>query len=157
MKPENGFSFAATSWFRRTDVTGKRRDERTSKIITKIKIVFVLFFANAHLAHLVFANAQANHKKQLVSIVNSEDFPNMRYNKELDCIDAFIVYSMTETVFARIEGDSLKTFAMIYNGLDFHTVVTIDKNGNEKELAKKPSQGTDIRFKNYNPLIALEY
>ena len=49
--------------FRRTDVSGKRRDERTSKIITKIKIVFVLFFANAHLAHLVFANTQANHKK----------------------------------------------------------------------------------------------
>ena len=41
----------------------KRRDERTLKIITKIKIVFVLFFFNAHLAHLVFANAQTNHKK----------------------------------------------------------------------------------------------
>lgn len=45
------------------NVTGKRRDERISKIIPKIKRVFVLFFANAHLAHLVFANAQTNHEK----------------------------------------------------------------------------------------------
>lgn len=31
-----------------------------------------------------------NQNKNLVSIVNSEDYPNMLYNKKLDCIDAFL-------------------------------------------------------------------
>ena len=31
-----------------------------------------------------------NQNRELISIVNSQNYPNMQYNKELNCIDAFI-------------------------------------------------------------------
>ena len=92
-------------------------------------------------------------KQELISIVNSQDYPNMIYNKELDCIDAFLIHGTSTTVFAKISGDSLKTFANIQNSLDFHTINLIDKNGNERELYKVKSKGDYIRFKNFKPLI----
>lgn len=48
-------------------------------------------------------------KQELISMVNSQDYPNMLYNKELDCIDAFLVYGGCSTVFLNIDGDSLKS------------------------------------------------
>ena len=70
-------------------------------------------------------------KHELISLVNSQDYPNMLYNKELDCIDAFLVYGGCSTVFLNIERDSLKKFASVDldNGL---TVSTYNKNGKEK-------------------------
>lgn len=89
----------------------------------------------------------------LISIVNSQEFPNMHYNKELDCIDAFLVYGGSSTVFARIQGDSLKEFARVDND-EFRTVVEIDQNGNEKLLRRDPIKSGDVytRYLNYNPL-----
>ena len=92
-------------------------------------------------------------KQELISIINSQDYPNMRYNKELNCIDAFLVHGTSTTVFAKISGDSLTTFANVKNSLDFHTVNLIDKNQNIKELYKVKSKGEYIRFKNFKPLI----
>lgn len=92
-------------------------------------------------------------KQELISIVNSQDYPNMLYNKELDCIDAFLVHGTSTTVFAKILGDSLKTFANVQNCIDFHTINLIDKNGNQKELYKVKSKDAYIRFKNFKPLI----
>ena len=92
-------------------------------------------------------------KQQLTSIVNSQDYPNMDYNNELDCIDAFMVYGASATVFAKIVGDSLKTFACVANSLDFTTIYIIDKKGNYKELYKVKGHGIDMRYKNYKPLV----
>lgn len=97
-------------------------------------------------------------EKKLVSIVNSENYPNMRYNKELDCIDAFLVYGGTSTVFTRIEGDSLKEFASVHNDR-YRTVYEIDKSGKERQLSKDSiTDPGDIymRYINYKPLKAYE-
>ncbi|MBL7704216.1 MAG: hypothetical protein JNM21_01600 [Taibaiella sp.] len=97
-------------------------------------------------------------EKKLVSIVNSENYPNMRYNKELDCIDAFLVYGGTSTVFTRIEGDSLKEFASVHND-QYRTVYEIDKSGKERQLSKDSITDPGeiyIRYINYKPLKAYE-
>jgi hypothetical protein len=93
-----------------------------------------------------------NREQKLISMVNSQDFPNMLYNKELDCIDAFLVYGGCSTVFLNIKGDSLKEFASVqlFEGL---TVATYDKNGKRKIIMrdKKNAPGY-TRFKNFKPL-----
>jgi hypothetical protein len=94
-----------------------------------------------------------NYKRELISIVNSEDYPNMLYNKELNCVDAFLIHGGSSTVFARIKGDSLKVFASVHN--DSHrTVYEIDKFGEEKLLRKDNINPEDvyIRYINYKPL-----
>jgi hypothetical protein len=93
-----------------------------------------------------------DYEKKLISIANSEEYPNMLYNEELDCIDAFLVHGTSSTEFARIVEDSLKTFASVYNGLDFHTISRVDTRGNRKEIKKVKSRGEYIRFKNFDPL-----
>jgi hypothetical protein len=45
---------------------------------------------------------------QLILLKNSEKYPNLRYNKELNCIDAFLVSGGCSTVFLTISKDSLK-------------------------------------------------
>jgi len=91
--------------------------------------------------------------KNLVSIVNSEDYPNMLYNKTLDCIDAFLVYGGCSTVFLNIEGDSLKKFASV-ELMDGLTVTTYDKNGAGKIIKEdKTNKAGYIRYQNFNPLI----
>lgn len=90
--------------------------------------------------------------RELISLVNSQDYPNMLYNKELDCIDAFLVYGGCSTVFLKIDGDSLKKFASVelFDGL---TVSTYDKNGKEKIiLTDKTNEASYIRYKNFKPL-----
>ncbi len=95
--------------------------------------------------------------KQWSSIIymeNSEEFPNMQYNKELNCIDSWIVTGGVETIFIRIEGDSLKEFASVDIFDNKINVTTTDKNGKVKYLVEnKPYTKIDFpRFKNYNPL-----
>jgi hypothetical protein len=93
-----------------------------------------------------------NQKQELISIVNSQDYPNMLYNKELDCIDAFLVYGGCSTVFLNIDGDSLKRFASVEldDGL---TVSTYDRNGKEKIITTdKTNKAGFIRYKNFKPL-----
>lgn len=95
-------------------------------------------------------------KQKLISMVNSQDYPNMLYNKELDCIDAFLVYGGCSTVFLNIEGDSLKEFASVelFDGL---TVTTYDKKGKAKIIKKdKTNKAGYIRYKNFNPLKAYD-
>jgi len=93
-----------------------------------------------------------NQKQELVSIVNSQDYPNMLYNRELDCIDAFLVYGGCSTAFLHISGDSLKEFASVelFDGL---TVSTYDKKGKEKVILKDATNKAGyIRYKNFRPL-----
>ncbi|MFC4815552.1 hypothetical protein [Flavobacterium sp. GCM10023249] len=91
-------------------------------------------------------------KKELVSIVNSQDFPNMKFNKQLNCIDAFLVHGTSTCVFAKINKDSLQPFAYVYNDENFHTVSLVDKNKEIKTIKKIKSKGAYVRFKNFNPL-----
>jgi hypothetical protein len=89
---------------------------------------------------------------QLIAILNAQDYPNLRYNPVLDCIDAFMVHGASTTVFARLAGDSLKTFAYVDNSEDYHRVFLVDKNGQERELYKVKSKGVYIRHSNFQPL-----
>ena len=91
-------------------------------------------------------------KQELISMVNSQQYPNMVYNKELDCIDAFLVYGGCSTVFLNIEGDSLKPFASVELS-DGLTVTTYDKKGKATIIKKdKTNQAGYTRYKNFNPL-----
>lgn len=92
-------------------------------------------------------------EKELISIVNSEQYPNILYNSELDCIDAFLVHGGSSTVFAKIEGDSLREFASIHNGNN-RTVYETDSFGNRKLIHKDTITDSDVytRYKNYKPL-----
>lgn len=91
-------------------------------------------------------------KDELIYIKNSESYPNMQYNKELNCIDAWMFHGGTTTVFLRIDGDSLREFASVDNGIN-RTVYLIDKNGKEKLLRTDKIKEEDIytRYKNFNP------
>jgi len=93
-------------------------------------------------------------EKKLFSILNSQDYPNMQYNKKLDCIDAFLVHGGSTTVFAKIIGDSLKEFARVNNDNN-RTVYEIDKSGKEKLIRKDTITDLSkvyVRYKNYKPL-----
>jgi hypothetical protein len=126
-------------------------------------------FNNDNFNDITFISAQAarganevrrlfvydDYERALTSIVNSEDYPNMLYNKELNCIDAFLFHGGTSTVFARIKGDSLKEFASVHN--DSHrTVYEVDKFGKDKLLRRDKINPEDvyIRYINYKPLKA---
>ena len=126
-------------------------------------------FNNDNFNDITFISAQAarganevrrlfiydDYESALISIVNSEDYPNMRYNKELNCIDAFLFHGGTSTVFARIKGDSLKEFASVHN--DSHRkVYEVDKFGKDKLLRRDKINPEDvyIRYINYKPLKA---
>lgn len=126
-------------------------------------------FNNDNFNDITFISAQAarganevrrlfvydDYERALISIVNSEDYPNMLYNKELNCIDAFLFHGGTSTVFARLKGDSLKEFASVHN--DSHrTVYEVDKFGKDKLLRRDKINPEDvyIRYINYKPLKA---
>jgi hypothetical protein len=92
----------------------------------------------------------------LIQMKNSEKYPNMLFNKELNCIDAFLVYGGSSTVFLKISGDSLKEFASV-EAMDGITVREFDKKGKEKIIFQDmKNQATYIRFKTYNPLKAYD-
>lgn len=100
---------------------------------------------------LFIFNAQS---RALISIINSESYPNMMYNKELDCINAFLLHGGTSTIFAKLKADSLIEFASVHNHNN-RTVYEIDKFGKEKLLRKDTIidyQNIYIRYRNYKPL-----
>jgi len=92
-------------------------------------------------------------KDQLTYMKNSENYPNMLYNKELDCIDAFLVHGGCTTVFLKIESDSLKEFASVDLG-DKINIQLVDKNGDRTYLVKDKKNNFEpyTRFKNFRPL-----
>ncbi|MFT3749022.1 MAG: hypothetical protein QM768_11920 [Agriterribacter sp.] len=91
-------------------------------------------------------------ENELISMVNSENYPNMQYNKELDCIDAFLVYGGCSTVFLRIKNDSLKEFASV-ELLDRLTVKIFDERGKGKVIyVDTTNKAGYIRYKNFKPL-----
>jgi len=92
----------------------------------------------------------------LVYIQNSENYPNLAYNKTLNCVDSFIVTGTTETVFLHIDGDKLREFASVDNGLLREVMVT-DKTGKSQIIRRQKYNIDDFdeayrRFSNYDPL-----
>lgn len=93
-------------------------------------------------------------EKRFIHVKNSDDFPNIFYNQDLDCINSFVFTGSTTTVFAKLENDSLKEFASV----DFAKTITVYKNeidGKSKLIDEKSTKGYDafIPFKNYKPLV----
>lgn len=88
----------------------------------------------------------------LIYIKNSEDFPNMDYNKELNCIKSFALSGCSTTSFANIESDSLKEFARAEQ-CDSITVYTYNKKGKERLILKRSLNADDaMDFTDYNLL-----
>lgn len=94
-----------------------------------------------------------NSKDQMIWIKNSEYFPNMSYNKWLDCIDAMRFYGGCSTDFVKIKGDSLVMFASVELTGSEVIVETYDSTGKSTEIYKDSSDLYYERFKNYNPLV----
>lgn len=95
-------------------------------------------------------------KDKLVYMKNSEDYPNMLYNKTLNCIDAFLVYGGSSTVFLRIKGDILVEFASVELDNDLRVYET-DNKGARKLIRQDTSTNMYfVRFKNYKPLTPSE-
>jgi len=92
----------------------------------------------------------------LVYIKDSENYPNLSYNKKLNCVDSFIVTGSTETVFLRIEGDTLKEFASVSTGSE--RVVTVTRKDGTRVILRREEMDPDNfdevyrRFSSYNPL-----
>lgn len=93
----------------------------------------------------------------LILIKNSLDYPNMAYNKRLDCIDAWLIHGCSSQAFLKIEKDSLIDFAWIQLSNRIH-VYEVDKKGNENRLLNDSTNqfGCYTRFISYNPLIEYE-
>lgn len=91
-------------------------------------------------------------KRELVSIVNSQDYPNMLYNKELDCIDSWAIYGGCSTTFLKIRGDSLIKFASV-DVSDSLFVSEYNNDGKENVIFKnRVGEDLFVRYKNYKPL-----
>ncbi len=88
----------------------------------------------------------------LIYIKNSEDYPNMQYNKTLNCIDAMLFHGSSTNVFLRLHNDELREFATI-NADNELVVSEYDKDGNETVIyRKKRNKAFYVRYKNYKPL-----
>jgi hypothetical protein len=88
-------------------------------------------------------------------IKNSDDYPNLQYNEVLNCIDSWMVYGGTSTVFLKIDQDSLREFAGVELYDDYRETYLVDTKGKHNTLKKEKIKDLDIytRFKNFNPLI----
>ncbi|MDJ1481783.1 hypothetical protein QNI16_14880 [Cytophagaceae bacterium YF14B1] len=91
---------------------------------------------------------------KLTPIKNASNFPNLRYNKELDCLDSWAIYGGSSTIFLKIEGDSLREFAGLDSFDGYRTTYTINKSGKKRILKKEKIYEDAVynRYSNYNPL-----
>jgi hypothetical protein len=93
-------------------------------------------------------------KGKLRHMKNSERFPNLGYNRKLNCIDAQAFYGGSTTYFLKIEQDSLREFASISSFDNQIEINLIDKKGKQKLLKRLPIGEEDVynRYSNYQPL-----
>lgn len=94
-------------------------------------------------------------EKDFVLIKNSEDYPNLYFNKELNCINSFILTGSTATVFLRQKKDSLQEFARVEVSDSIH-VSELGKDGKMHLIhQEKYSDGFEdfyTPFIDYKPL-----
>ncbi|MBA5793580.1 hypothetical protein H1R17_05105 [Flavobacterium sp. xlx-214] len=90
---------------------------------------------------------------ELVSMKNSNEFPNLMYNKKLKCLTSQMFHGGSTTVFLKIEKDSLRMFASVDNS-DEQVITTYDTKGNPTEIGRKPIDPDEIydRYDNFNPV-----
>lgn len=93
-------------------------------------------------------------KKKFILMKNSDNYPNLQYNELLNCVDAWLVYGGSSTVFLKIEKDSLREFAGVSLDNDNREIYIIDKKGKRKTVKKEIVKDLEVytRYKNYNPL-----
>lgn len=93
---------------------------------------------------------------QLISLKNSESYPNMEYNKKLNCIDAFALHGGCTTIFLKIAGDSLIRLASVDLSPEGLTITEYDKNGKGKVILSDTTTtlitAGFMRYSNYKPL-----
>lgn len=94
---------------------------------------------------------------KLIHVKNSTEYPNIRYNRTLNCIDAFLVYGGTQTVFLKLHGDMLKEFASVENFENRRTVTIIGQNGKERILKEQKIHDDQLydRFETFSPLTLI--
>ncbi len=81
-------------------------------------------------------------QKQFLRIKNSENYPNLHYNSELHCIDAWLVYGGYSTVFLKLTAaDTLKEFARVDTHEGLRTSYELDKSGKMKALKTEKVAG----------------
>ena len=91
--------------------------------------------------------------KTLNWIKNSENYPNLMYNKKLDCIDALILTGGQTTYFLNIVKDRLIEFANVDQRDGRIIAEIIDENGKWKEIENiKDTPESFDRFINFNPI-----
>jgi len=92
---------------------------------------------------------------KLKLITNSDNYPNLQYNEVLNCIDSWMVYGGSSTVFLKIDQDSLKEFAGVELFENYREIYLVDKKGKHKTLKKEKIKDLEVytRFKNFKPLI----
>lgn len=86
-----------------------------------------------------------------IYIKNSHSYPNLLYNKKLNCMTSWMFHGATTTVFLRIDGDELKDFASVDTGADL--VVTLRGEHGRKEIYRKRMREDDIytRYSTFDP------
>jgi hypothetical protein len=93
-------------------------------------------------------------KNHLDTVKNATDFPNLQYNKELKCIDSWMVHGGCTTVFLKLRNDSLIEFASVNIYDTLLTVSEVNPKGIDTIILKRrilPDEDF-TRFKNYRPL-----
>lgn len=93
-------------------------------------------------------------KEEFILMKNSDHYPNLQYNELLNCVDAWLVYGGSSTVFLKIEKDSVREFAGVSLEENQREIYIIDKKGNRKTLKKEYVKDLEVhtRYQNYNPL-----
>lgn len=92
--------------------------------------------------------------EELKLIENSTNYPNLRYNQELNCIDAWLVYGGSTTLFLKLDADTLREFAGVELFDNVLTVYQINESGKKIELTTRMEDKLDTytRFENFKPL-----
>lgn len=153
-KQLNNWKLNQTIHFVKDDITGcdTRLSDFNNDGLNDMTIVSALAARGANEVRRLFIYDKVTDK--LIEMKNSENYPNMLYNGDLNCIDAFLVYGGSSTVFLKISGDSLMEFARV-EAMDGITVWEYDKKGKENIIFQDTTNKTTyIRFKNYKPLKA---
>lgn len=89
---------------------------------------------------------------KLTHITNSNEYPNLEYNRKLNSLTAWHFYGATATTFLRIKGDLLEHFATVSTGEELVAEIA-DRNGGFRETLRKQMHREDIftRYSTYDP------
>lgn len=90
----------------------------------------------------------------LVLVRNSDQHPNLYYNRETSSINSWLVAGGNTTLFMRLRGDSLRPFASVYIDDFLVTVDQWDKSGKRETILEDSARKYDFygRFINFRPL-----